>query len=403
MGPERRLAVVASTGAMIVGQAIMLALTPFSRASGTFAASSGIPIIAPDSSFYLRPSSLSEVLALPWTRWGYPLLLQLNLGIIDRAVAGVLVNALALVVAGTLLFHVMRRAAGTVAAAAALTVLSVNPMTAQWVRIVMTESVFFATVTIACSLSIRLLSLHPRRTDALALLLVASFAATTRPSGFLVLFSALIVLVLASVRSLHLRIAAGVLLAASIVPAGLLAHTVTGPPAEGSLTSQLYAGVVVEGSDHVRTAIRMPAPQDVRDESLRAGVRYALEHPLATLRLGATRLAVETLQVRQHYPSIVNVGFGIGILALLLAVATGWRDERSRIPRRVFLVMGVPLMLLTMATFAVPESRYGWAYLLASAPLAGVGVARASERRERARRSTDPVEAGAPDHGEGER
>ena len=401
---EHRLAVVASTGAMTVGQVIMLALTPLSRASGTFATSSGVAIIAPDSSYYLRPSGLSEVLALPWTRWGYPLLLQLNLGIIDRAAVGVLVNALALVIAGALLFHVTRQIGGTVAAAAALAVLSVNPMTAQWVRIVMTESVFFATVAIACSLSIRLLSLHPRRTDAMALLLVAMFAATTRPNGFLVTFSALIVLVLASVRSLRLRIAAGVLLAVFIVPAGLLAHAASGPPAEGSLTSQLYAGVVIEGTDHVRTTIRMPAPRDVRDESLGAGARYALDHPLATLRLGSTRLAAETLQVRRHYPGIVNLGFGIGILVLLVAVATGWRDERSRTPRRVFLVMGLPLMLLTMATFAVPESRYGWAYLIASSPLAGIGVARVSERRARAQmRSTDRVEAGTPDPVEGDR
>jgi hypothetical protein len=247
------------------------------------------------------------------------------------------------------------------------------------VRIVSTEAVFFGTVAIITGLGIRVLGGTARWSDKAVLLLMALLAAFTRPNGFLVATAALIIAASAQRPGLRrsLMTAAVLATAALLLP---FAYTATGPPSEGSLTQQLYTGVVVEGTEHVRMTIAMPEPVDPDDTTLGAAARFALSHPLATARLAGARLAVETAQVRRHYPAVVNIAFAFAMLLLAGSVAVGWGDARSRHARTVSLVIGTPLMLLTMATFAVPEGRYGWAYLLPLAPIAGTGIDRVIDR-----------------------
>jgi 4-amino-4-deoxy-L-arabinose transferase-like glycosyltransferase len=360
---------------LTLGQAFLLLLGPLTRANGTFTRSVGIAIIAPDSRYYLRPSGVLEVLALPWTRWGYPLLLSLGGGGLETSTLAVFINFVAVSGAAYLMFRVVDAQAGAISATAAVSVLLLNPMTAQWFRIVMTESVFFAIVITATALGHRVLTGELNRLGPLALSFVAVLAAITRPNGFLVA---------ASVASLYLvgctegrrRIALLALLWTAAFGLAPIAFSSTGPPAEGTITSQLYGGVVVEGADHVRVTIAMPPPLDAGDESMRAAALYAASHPIATARLGTARLTMETAQVRRHYPPVVNLGFGLAMLVFFTASVAGWRDPRSRTAKTVFVTLSAPLLLLTMATFAVAEGRYGWAYLLPLAPIAGIGIDR---------------------------
>jgi len=361
------------------GQIFLLAVNDLTRASGTFARSIGIAILAPDSPRYLRPDSIVEVFDLPWTRWGYPLLITFAPPSIDAATFAVAVNGIFLLAAGTYLFWTVDASAGALAATVATGVLVLNPLTAQWFRIVMTESVFFSTVVIAACAAQRIVSGRSTSRTGSLLTLAALFAAVTRPNGFLIGASILTIVVVTRRSGWKRVVQAGLLWAAAALVL-LIALGATGPPSEGSITSQLYQGVVVEGAEHVRTTIRMPAPADASDESLGAAVRYAVNHPVATARLGATRLAMETIQVRRHYPLVVNLGFGLAIFALFGATAVGWNDPRVRPARVVFLSFAIPLMVLTMLTFAVAESRYGWAYLLPLAPIAGVGASRCTHR-----------------------
>jgi len=364
---------------LALGQSALLLVAPLTRANGTFAQRSGPAVLVPDSAVYLDPQSLSDVFALPWTRWGYPLLLSLGGTSAESALGAVIVNALALFGGGYVIHRVTKARSGSAAALVAAAIVVANPMTAQWVRIVSTEAVFFGTVAIITGLGIRVLGGTARWSDKAVLLLMALLAAFTRPNGFLVATAALIISASAQRPGLRrsLMTAAVFATAALLLP---FAYTATGPPSEGSLTQQLYTGVVVEGTEHVRMTIAMPEPVDPDDTTLGAAARFALSHPLATARLAGARLAVETAQVRRHYPAVVNIAFAFAMLLLAGSVAVGWGDARSRHARTVSLVIGTPLMLLTMATFAVPEGRYGWAYLLPLAPIAGTGIDRVIDR-----------------------
>lgn len=364
---------------LALGQSALLLVAPLTRANGTFAQRSGPAVLVPDSAVYLDPQSLSDVFALPWTRWGYPLLLSLGGTSAESALGAVIVNALALFGGGYVIHRVTKARSGSAAALVAAAIVVANPMTAQWVRIVSTEAVFFGTVAIITGLGIRVLGGTARWSDKAVLLLMALLAAFTRPNGFLVATAALIIAASAQRPGLRrsLMTAAVLATAALLLP---FAYTATGPPSEGSLTQQLYTGVVVEGTEHVRMTIAMPEPVDPDDTTLGAAARFALSHPLATARLAGARLAVETAQVRRHYPAVVNIAFAFAMLLLAGSVAVGWGDARSRHARTVSLVIGTPLMLLTMATFAVPEGRYGWAYLLPLAPIAGTGIDRVIDR-----------------------
>jgi 4-amino-4-deoxy-L-arabinose transferase-like glycosyltransferase len=377
--PNVKRALVVSIVLLSAGQAFLLAIADLTRANGTFARSVGIGIITPDSAFYLGPSGMTEILQLSWTRWGYPLLLAAGPRTVDAVSFAVLVNGTFLLTAGYALFRQVEDTAGSIAAVAATAVLLLNPMTAQWLRIVMTESVFFATVVAATVLGHQLLDGSLSRFGGLLLFVVAVFAVISRPNGFLIAASLLMLSIIArSMGKLRLGLTLGLWVAA--LPVLLMAHSSAGPPGEGSIASQLYNGVVIEGADHVRTTIAMPPASDPSDDSVRGAVVYAVSHPLATARLGLTRLIVETLQVRRHYPLVVNVGFGSAIVLFFCAIGFGWRDPRSKMAKTVFLAIGIPLGLLTMATFAVAEARYGWAYLLPLAPIAGIGVDRAASR-----------------------
>jgi 4-amino-4-deoxy-L-arabinose transferase-like glycosyltransferase len=376
---RRRAALTFSTLLLILGQLLLVALGPMTRASGSFTRAVGIAIVAPDSAYYLEPAELSEILQLPWTRWGYPLLIALTRSVVEPAVGAVLLNGVAILLASVLLFRVVDDVAGRVAAIAAVSVLSVNPMTAQWVRVVLTESLFYALVVIVASLGIRLLSAAPRGVDVLALTSATILALISRPNGLLLAGSAATFLALASYSGRR-RMALVVATWITVLVVLPLTYAATGPPAEGSVTQQLYDGVVVEGTGHVRVVITMPRPRDPQDESLRAGAAYAVEHPLATARLGVTRLLVETVQVRRHYPIAANLGFGTAIMMLLAAGMIGWRDRRAGPARKIFLGIALPMMALTAATFAVPEGRYGWSYLLPLAPIAALGVDRTVAR-----------------------
>jgi hypothetical protein len=381
---------------LALGQSALLLVAPLTRANGTFAQRSGPAVLVPDSALYLSPQSLGDVFTLPWTRWAYPLLLTFGSASVDSALPAVIINALALLAGGYVIHRVTEARSGKAAALAAAAIVVANPMTAQWVRIVSTEAVFFGTIAIITGLSTRILEGTARRFDKLTLLPMALLAALTRPNGFLVATAAIVIVASAQRPGTQRHVAISVALISALVLLPV-AYRVTGPPAEGSITQQLYAGVVVEGTEHVQMTITMPEPPDLDDETLGAAGRYVLAHPFAAARLAIARLVMETVQVRRHYPTIVNAAFGFAMLLLAAAVTSGWGDERALRARAVFFVIGTPLMLLTMATFAVPESRYGWAYLLPLAPVAGIGFDRWATRvRLAAARSAASSTLGTP-------
>ena len=373
--PALRSLLIATT-LFLLGQVILLALTPLSRAAAPLGGSAGIALIAADSDLYLsRSTSLSAIATMPWTRWAYLGLLHVGHLLGDAATFAVFANAIATILAGALLHHLGRNTGGDVTGWISASVLLLNPMTSQWVRFVLTESLMYSLVIIMLWSAWRIATSSDKNGLWPLLFLAALIATFLRPNGLLLLGSAFSLLVLGSAAQ---RWRPAMLVATwSGVTFGLvLALGATGQPAEGSLAGQLYGGVVVEGTEHVRVTIPMPTPRDVTDQSEVAAVRFGLSHPIATGRLVLSRIAVESIQVRRHYPDVVNIAFGGAMFALLAAAALGRRHAGAAHLRRPVIVLTLPLIALVGLTFAVPEGRYGWTYLVLLAPLAGLGVSR---------------------------
>lgn len=201
------------------------------------------------------------------------------------------------------------------------------------------------------------------------LIALACAAVAFRPTGPLLAGAALLLLCLDRPR----RPVATPILALTVVAAtAVVVHTgarATGPPAEGTFAEQVRAGIVIEGTPEVRTAIAMPAHRS--DGGLRD---YIMTHPGAAVRLAVTRVVVEVAQVRRHYPSVANTLLGVTMMAFSLLTAVGLHDRRGLPLRLPTVVVLLPLIGVTAVTFASPEDRYGWAGLVAAIPAAGLGA-----------------------------
>lgn len=365
--------VIASLVLFALGQLILFVFAPLSRATTSDAVLGGLVLLSSDSYGYLeRGSTWADIRTETWNRRGFLTLVRVGwlLGTAELFVVGV--QSLLLVIAGALLFDIARRRAGLVAGVAAAGVLLVNPMVSQWTRFVLSEAIFYALVVFAVWAGDRFLE---RRGGSLPLILVGLLVATVRPNGILVAGACLAIL-LARVQPAakrRLMIAA----AWAGVGAGLVLGLNDGASRYGWDTAAFTTqGVVIEGLDHVATSVSMPPPeQPIMSEA--DLLRYALSNPVAIARLALARMLTETVQVRRHYPNAVNLAVGAAMVAYFLAVTVGLGSlGRSRLTS-VALNIALPLLLLVGATFAVPEGRFGWAYMLPFAPHAGIGVARA--------------------------
>ena len=374
--PSARLAAdwVVALVLLAVGQLALIALGPLSRVGDPGAGTAGIgdlALLAPDSIRYLSTSgSWPEVAAQPWTRWGYLALLRIGHLLGDAATSVVVAQGFAMAGAGVLLLRTGRATAGPVAGLVSASMLLLNPMTAQWARFVLTESIFYA-----LAVSVATIAVHrDHRTRVLIMLAFAVAAVAFRPTGPL-LAAAAVTLALVGARRSRRRKA--LLVTITWVAAALLlalGSIATGPPSEGSFEDQLRAGVVVEGTPDVRVTLDMP-------EDPSTGVLlYTIAHPAATARLGLTRIAVEVAQVRRHYPPIVNAILAAAMVMIAGLASAGLRDRRGRPLRLPTAVVLLPLVGIVGATFAVPEGRYGWAGLVALSPAVGIGAARVVER-----------------------
>lgn len=358
-----------------VGQAFQILLGPYSRLQGTYIRQAGVAVLAPDSRYYLRASaSIDAIVDAPWTNWSYLAVGRLGHATGDAATALAILQLLVAIGITTALYMVVRDATGTAAGWAAAASFAVNPLTAQWFRFVHTETLFFSSVIAIVLLAGRTQSIRSRSTDSL-LVGIGAFAAFMRPNGVLVLLSVLAIVALHRMKRRHAQVAIIALMLLAPLLLGL-GHHATGDPAEGSLVSQLYSGVVIEGTSDVQFLIAMPPASDMTDESLTGASRYALKHPFSTARLFFMRFGAEVTQVRAHYPFSVNVAAGLAIFIFLVSAVMGFRDPRTTALRRPAVIVMVPILALVGLTFATPEARYGWGALVALTPFVGVGVTR---------------------------
>ena len=384
----RRLAepFAASFGLVLLGQALLLALGPLTRAARAQEGSSGpfgIALQSSDSLYYLKAAAEGPYTQVPISRLAYPALLQLGIRIGAVEMFAVSLNLIALILAGGLLYDLGRRyGKGRLAGVASASAFVLNPLTAQWMRFILTETLIYSCVIAILWTSER----HARNSSRPVLwvsLGVGVFASLLRPNGVLLLGSAVSIVALNGLnsrrhRGLAVASVAGLwLVVLSSVPLLSQSHISDGRDEAAPVVVQLlYDGVVIEGSPHARVLMPMPPAPEPIDASISAALRYALNEPLAVALLGLRRIAYETVQVRRHYPLVVNIVVGAAIVAYLALAAIGSMRGRSLRLNICIASIALPQMALIGATFAVPESRYGWTYLVTLAVWVGVGLER---------------------------
>lgn len=368
------------------GQLILVALGPLSRAAqsqGGSAGPWGIALLSSDSFYYLSASDSASLLPnVPINRVALPIILQFGSVLGSAEVFGVLVNALAFIVAGAALYDLGRRLgksrlSGGLCAAAVL----VNPLTAQWVRFVLTEALMYALVVLLVW-GVERYSRQGAISGSVVAITATTSAALLRPNGALLVASAVTLLMLLRTtdnanRFKPLRTTLLVLM----WPTTVAVMLITSNASEGNehevsnvIINLLYDGVVVEGSPDVIVRTTMPPPDSPRDASMAAALRYVIQHPVDVMRLAVLRVGYETFQLRPHYPRAINILLGIGFSFFLLFASVGAWQTQAHTIRLATIVITAPQLMLVASTFAVPESRYAWTYLVPLAVWVGTGA-----------------------------
>ena len=337
------------------------------------------PTSSPDTGAYLvAAADLPSFEAHHVTKLAYIALLRIDQALSLQGWGVVVIQFLALVVAGTVLLRYLRlrwsRRVGLFGVAA----LVLNPNITQWTKVLLTESIFMALLVI-----IVVLLADERRRSILVGSSLAVLAVLVRPNGIGALLG-----VSAVVASRLPRARLVAFLAAS----GAIAAVVVATPAfqspggsENTLAARTYEGLVIWAEPH-DVRIAMPTPSDPDDLTNRAVIRYARDHPRAVAELGIRRVVAELTQVRPHYPAAVNSIIAIQMIVFFSLAGIGLIKARRDPITPGVLAVSVGLLLVIAGTWAIAEGRFGWAMFATWSPWVAVGAETVWSRAERSLR-----------------
>ena len=362
--------VLVSGGLVLLGQVLLQIagrLSPGSvRYPGPWA-----PTMTGDSGVYLSAAArLPELSPQHATKVAYLVLLRIDAGL-GLAGWGVLIVQVGLLWAAALvLMRYLAPRWGSRAALLSAAVLTLNPNVAQWTKTIFTEPVFMPATVVLVVLLARSIERPARLGRALAVTLALA-SVLVRPNGIGSLLGATAIL---STTLRRARFAVFVIATAAIAAVVVLSPAFQSPGGdENTLASRTYEGLIVwVNPGYVMTD--MPAPEDPADLSNRAVVGYALQHPVAVLRLGGQRVLAELTQVRAHYPPAVNGVIAVQMVGFYLLAAIGLGRSRKDPLTRSILAVSAGLLLVIAGTWAIAEGRFGWAMLATWSPWVGIGL-----------------------------
>lgn len=253
-------------------------------------------------------------------------------------------------------------------AAAALFVLNID--IARWHAYVLTDSLYISLVVVA-AYAIHVASERGGWWYASAVAVVVA-SASLRPQGrLLAIVAAGYWVVRRPATTVDRRI---VITCAAVLVAGVVLSSRGALESEAETPGQWLGDGVVVWRD---PASNLSMPRDAGVDITKAEatstepLRYVLRHPLATARLGATRVGVELWHARRFYSRGHNVTV-VGLLGIvyalaLIGVARVWREPLARL----LVAIVCAHLLMVAATFADWDGRF----LLYVLPLIGLFAA----------------------------
>ena len=361
------LATIGQIGVQVLGAVVPNAV----RYPGTWG-----PVLAPDSKGYLSAAAaLPEMKPEQMTKILYLVLLRIDQGLSLGGWGVVALQFLVLVLAATVMASFVDQHFGRRAALLSASVLVLNPQITQWVRAILTDSLFMS-LMVALSVVLARAIVNRgsvNRRSAVLLLLLSMTAVMLRPNGLGAAVGVAAVSIWGLKRHRLLVATAAVVALASVVILSPSLQTPGGQ--ENTLAARTYQGLVIwMGEDDV--TIPMPAPEDEGDITNAALLRYVLSYPVAVARLGSLRIWWELVQVRPHYPTLVNVLVGAQMFIFYALSAVGVRAFRRYGLNTAVLSLTAGLLLVVAGTWAIAEGRFGWAALAMWSPWVGLGADR---------------------------
>lgn len=332
------------------------------------------PVLGTDSSSYLAVAQdwgqlESFHIGLFW----YLVLLKVDVLFSAGGWFVVAVQAAVAVAAAWVLQRTTVRWGGSLAGWIAAAVYLLHPPIAQWTRYLLTEAPFYAVMVMFAG---AMVSWHSRSggwRDTGVVFVAAGAVLLARPNGILVVGIAATLVAVWSQRHGATRIAltlAGWAVVATVVLT-LDIYSSGGGGDANSFLRRAEAGEVL-WNDSV-WALRMP--EVVGDDySNRAFIGYTVQHPVAVVRLGVTRVGAEMAQVRPFYSDSLNFYLAVSMLAFYVAASLGWWKMRRSAWSSVAWTVSIPTAVLIAVTWAVHEARFGWWFLVLWIPWAGVGA-----------------------------
>jgi Dolichyl-phosphate-mannose-protein mannosyltransferase len=281
---------------------------------------------------------------------------------------GVVAIQIALIALGALaLFDLGRQLAGPWVGLLAAALFVTSPDLTRftgWQAFILTDAPYASALAIAVWAIHRAGVRRGRWYLAGAILVV--FAASLRPQGWWLLPAALIYWVVPRMRPGRSRIISAAVVAVAFLAVVALAPGQAGNTAAASPDKALREGLVIYDSSDWR--VSMPAEGPSGRQGWGDVAYYAVRHPIAGLRVAATRIAVEAAHARPFYTARRNaiiIGYLIPLYALAaIGLATCWREPVVR--------LAAALIALHLALVAAFFADYDGRWLVHVLPLVGL-------------------------------
>jgi len=254
--------------------------------------------------------------------------------------------------AAVALYDIGRRLHGRVAGLFAAGLYVANPDIARWNAFILTDSLYISLVILSvwCVHTAALRKRYWYITAAAAL----CAAALVRPNGLFLLAVAVLYLVSRAIEHKSLRRVAVSALVLAFVLGAFAASRFFQGGSKDHPEATLRNGIT--GINEWR--VPMPSdPAPVEGEGA-AVFSYVARHPLASFRLGITRVFVELIHVRPFYSFRHNLVLLMSLPFLYLLALMGLKVQRDRsLTRLLLLAIGSQLFVVAI-TFADSDGRF---------------------------------------------
>ncbi len=305
------------------------------------------PIVSFDSNFYINSAERFPDL-LPQQRLysGMAIIVKFASLIGPTKWVFVILNSIFVIVSGDLLWQITKKYSSNFCAWIAVYVWLLNPLTAQWTRWLMSETLYFSAVIIWLWIFIF--------QSSFLLLLFSALTTTLRPNAF-TLFGAAVICSYVVKQKLNFRQII-ILISLSILVFLILIYYVfaSNDDAKTYLIESFSNGQVIWNM-----------PETFIDFS---------SSPLYYIDLFLRRIGWELIQVRPWYSLKNNFFITIFMSSFyILSIRGAWFIKESKLLIAITFITVTSLIVIGF-TWSIYEGRFGWWFLVSWIPLVAIGT-----------------------------